>query len=266
MLVAGGKIISLFLVALPLQLVLFLRHSWWVVLLLPTAALLGYYTCQCIIPSLLKSPRSQQRSSATKKKCGTPFSAVVVGVGVILTVHTVAALSTNWLLETGCLPCETRQAVPKKPVLVAHRGCDFTFPENTVAAFRESVKIPGVVAIETDIQITFDGVLFILHDPHLVRTTDGETRCPSVDPMANASWLNFSTGDCPLQELRVGDWYAEVSMHVHHSSILYELDNDVPITHGRFGHNVIVLHTGGETTHVLPVPGGCHGDGNECDI
>lgn len=207
MLIAGGKIIALFLVVFPLQLMLLLHHSWWLFTVLPSACVLFYYTCQCITPPQLKS---QQRTCVTKRIFGTPFNGIVLGTGLVLTVHLVVALAMNWLLQTGCLPCLTGQGLARKPALVAHRGCDFTFPENTLAAFRECVKIPGIVAIETDVQISLDGVPFILHDPHLVRTTDAEKRCPTVNPLSNATWLNFSDGDCPLQELRVGLQHAKV--------------------------------------------------------
>ncbi len=209
MLIAGGKIVSLFLVVLPLQLVLFLHHWWWVFLVLPTAIVLGYYACRCVAPSPLKP---QQCTCVAKRNCRTPFNAIVIATGLVLAAQVLAALGINWVLQTGCLPCDTKVEVPGKPVFVAHRGCDVSFPENTIAAFRESAKIPGIVALESDIQISFDGVLFILHDPHLVRTTDAEIRCPTVDPLANATWLNFSTGHCPLQELSVGLWYTEVRM------------------------------------------------------
>ena len=79
-----------------------------------------------------------------------------------------------------------------------------------MAAFGEAVKIPEIVGLETDVMISMDGVPFLLHDPHLVRTTDVASKCPLVDPFANASLLNFANGSCPLAELNVGEWFVKV--------------------------------------------------------
>ena len=79
-----------------------------------------------------------------------------------------------------------------------------------MAAFEEAIKIPEIVGLETDVMISMDGVPFLLHDPHLVRTTDVESKCPLVDPFANASLLYYSNGSCPLMELNVGKWFVKV--------------------------------------------------------
>ena len=79
-----------------------------------------------------------------------------------------------------------------------------------MAAFEEAIKIPEIVGLETDVMISMDGVPFLLHDPHLVRTTDVELKCPLVDPFANASLLYYTNGSCPLMELNVGEWFVKV--------------------------------------------------------
>lgn len=55
--------------------------------------------------------------------------------------------------------------------------------------------------------MSYDGVPFLLHDPHTIRTTDIKTKCPDIDPLANATWLNYTSGKCPLEELNVGAWF-----------------------------------------------------------
>jgi glycerophosphoryl diester phosphodiesterase len=60
---------------------------------------------------------------------------------------------------------------PTAPVIVAHRGLAEGVPENTLAAFRQSIS-RGVAAIEVDVRVTQDGQLVILHDATLDRTTD----------------------------------------------------------------------------------------------
>ncbi len=57
--------------------------------------------------------------------------------------------------------------------ICAHRGAMDTYPENTVPAFREAVRL-GVQMIELDVRMTEDGYLVILHDETVDRTTDGQ--------------------------------------------------------------------------------------------
>ena len=60
------------------------------------------------------------------------------------------------------------------PVLVvAHRGFSGAAPENTLAAFREAIKV-GSDMIELDIQLSKDGKIVVIHDETLERTTDGQ--------------------------------------------------------------------------------------------
>jgi glycerophosphoryl diester phosphodiesterase len=54
----------------------------------------------------------------------------------------------------------------------AHRGASAVCPENTMAAFRKSLAL-GATGIETDVQMTKDGGLVLIHDEELSRTTDG---------------------------------------------------------------------------------------------
>lgn len=58
-------------------------------------------------------------------------------------------------------------------VVVAHRGLSPGYPENTLAAFRSAIKL-GVDAIEVDLRATKDGVIVLLHDDTVDRTTDGQ--------------------------------------------------------------------------------------------
>ncbi len=62
----------------------------------------------------------------------------------------------------------------KPPIVFAHRGASGTTPENTIEAFEEAVRM-GATYLETDVQISADGVLVLAHDPHLGRTA-GDAR------------------------------------------------------------------------------------------
>ena len=54
--------------------------------------------------------------------------------------------------------------------VIAHRGASFHAPENTLSAFRKAMEL-GADGIETDVQITADGRLVILHNYHVDLTT-----------------------------------------------------------------------------------------------
>ncbi len=58
-----------------------------------------------------------------------------------------------------------------KPLIIAHRGQGVEAPENTLPAYQLAVDI-GADMIETDVNITSDGVLVMSHDWYLGRTTD----------------------------------------------------------------------------------------------
>lgn len=61
----------------------------------------------------------------------------------------------------------------KYPNIWGHRGCSTRFPENTLVAFEAAAKLKGITGIETDVQMSKDGVLMIMHDEKLDRTTNG---------------------------------------------------------------------------------------------
>ena len=64
----------------------------------------------------------------------------------------------------------TRAALPSRPFLIAHRGFPALAPENTLAAFDQAERW-GADLLETDVRQTRDGVLVLMHDATLKRTT-----------------------------------------------------------------------------------------------
>lgn len=58
-----------------------------------------------------------------------------------------------------------------RPV-VGHRGNRAHSPENTIQSLLEAVKL-GADAVEFDVRVTHDGVVVLMHDATLERTTDG---------------------------------------------------------------------------------------------
>ena len=75
-----------------------------------------------------------------------------------------------------------------------HRGDPESAPENTLRAFDAAAAL-GVDYIETDVQRTADGVLVLLHDDDLDRTTNGS------GPVAQAS-------SSDVRALDAGSWFA----------------------------------------------------------
>jgi glycerophosphoryl diester phosphodiesterase len=57
-----------------------------------------------------------------------------------------------------------------RPLLAAHRGGANLWPENSLLAFRNALAL-GADYLETDVHVTADGEVVVLHDPTLDRTT-----------------------------------------------------------------------------------------------
>ena len=62
-------------------------------------------------------------------------------------------------------------AVTTKPFLIAHRGGKQWAPENTLTAFQKCAE--NGINFETDLRMTSDGEIVLMHDATIDRTTDG---------------------------------------------------------------------------------------------
>ena len=76
--------------------------------------------------------------------------------------------------------------------ICAHRGASDTHPENTIAAFREAIRL-GAQMIEFDVALSKDGQLVLMHDDTIDRTTNG------TGPVTNSTLAE-------LQALDAGSW------------------------------------------------------------
>ena len=67
-----------------------------------------------------------------------------------------------------------------RPVVIGHRGCAGEAPENTLVAFELGLK-QGAAILESDVQLSRDGVPLLSHDPDvdrmLVNIFGGILRC-----------------------------------------------------------------------------------------
>ncbi len=61
------------------------------------------------------------------------------------------------------------------PTVIGHRGASGELPENTLASF-ERAAADGAAILESDVHISRDGALVLIHDDELERTTDGHGR------------------------------------------------------------------------------------------
>lgn len=75
----------------------------------------------------------------------------------------------------------------------AHRGASMYYPENTMLAFEKALEL-GATGIETDVQMTEDGVLILIHDELVNRTTNGR------DFIKNYTYKE-------IRELDAGSWF-----------------------------------------------------------
>ncbi|WP_081823222.1 glycerophosphodiester phosphodiesterase family protein [Lachnospira multipara] len=88
-----------------------------------------------------------------------------------------------------------RVAIFHSTQVTAHRGNSVDAPENTLAAFRAAID-DMADCIELDIQMTSDGVLVVMHDPSLYRTTGLDKKVTEV------------TYD-EISKLDAGSWYSD---------------------------------------------------------
>ena len=94
------------------------------------------------------------------------------------------------------------QDLPPKPKLIAHRGASHLAPENTLKAGEVALLYPEVIGWEVDIQISYDGILFLMHDSTLVRTTNVSEHFPS---RKNDLACMFTITE--LKQLDAGSWF-----------------------------------------------------------
>ncbi|MEZ5644421.1 MAG: glycerophosphodiester phosphodiesterase [Burkholderiaceae bacterium] len=88
------------------------------------------------------------------------------------------------------------------PTWIAHRGAGQLAPENTLSAFRLGAR-HGYRMFECDAKLSADGVVFLLHDTELERTTSGhgiagEQAWASLSRLDAGAWLGRAWAGEPL--------------------------------------------------------------------
>ena len=86
---------------------------------------------------------------------------------------------------------------PQTIRIAGHRGHSVGAPENTLSAFRKAYELGGTgVTCETDLAITSDGELILMHDETVDRTTNGHGL---VQDLSYAE----------IMKLDAGSWFAQ---------------------------------------------------------
>lgn len=136
---------------------------------------------------VLPEPITDARRSTRPFRRGTAL--------LIAASLTVAALTLNlsyiYGVFTGSTPL--RLQLYRNPVIMAHRGLSADALENTLYAFSDTIDA-GADYIELDVQQTKDGVLVVMHDQNLRRTT-GRNQ--------NIWEVNYAD----IQDLDAGSWF-----------------------------------------------------------
>ena len=85
--------------------------------------------------------------------------------------------------------------------IVAHRGARSLAPENTLAAARKAHAI-GAELWETDVAVSADAQLFLMHDDAMTRTTDVAAKFPDRVP---APFSTYTLAE--IRSLDAGSWF-----------------------------------------------------------
>jgi len=85
--------------------------------------------------------------------------------------------------------------------IIAHRGARSLAPENTLAAARKAHAL-GADLWETDVAVTADGQLVLMHDDSMLRTTDVADRFPDRVP---AAFSRYTLAE--IRSLDAGSWF-----------------------------------------------------------
>ncbi len=146
---------------------------------------------------------------------------------VILNLNNIKQLTEGALRDSAQLAYETK--------ITAHRGASADYPENTMPAFEAAIDY-GADWLEIDVQQTADGVLIVMHDSNLYRTTGVDRNIWEV------------TYD-EIKDLDAGSYMSEEFCDVRIST----LEEVLELCKGRIHLNIELKPTGHETDFVKQV-------------
>lgn len=104
---------------------------------------------------------------------------------LLLTLYTILALRSK------PIPAHPFFVGQDGPIILAHQGGEELMPSNTLPAFQNAVDL-GVEVLEMDIHATRDGILVVMHDATVDRTTNGSG---AIKEMTFAEIRQLDAGD-----------------------------------------------------------------------
>jgi glycerophosphoryl diester phosphodiesterase len=116
--------------------------------------------------------------------------------------------------------------------IFAHRGASHVYPENTLPAFREAVRL-GATGLELDVQLSKDGYPVVIHDEYLDRTTNGKGLVKNhtlqqLKQLSAGSWFHpkFSKFQIPtLEEVLIKAQSYPVVVNIELKNLLIQFTN-----------------------------------------
>jgi len=93
----------------------------------------------------------------------------------------------------SCLGWRISKNASGKTLVVGHRGANAVAPENTLPSFQTAIQLKAD-GIETDVRVTRDNVIILMHDSNVQRTTNG------TGEVTDLTW-NY------IKNLDAGSWF-----------------------------------------------------------
>jgi len=111
--------------------------------------------------------------------------------------------------------------------IYAHRGSSGTHPENTLAAFRETARLP-IYGVEFDVHLTKDGQLVIIHDEAIDRTSNGTgfVKDMTLTELKEFDFGSWFSEDCKGECIPTMEEVLYIFTKTHHH-INIELKSDI---------------------------------------
>jgi glycerophosphoryl diester phosphodiesterase len=133
----------------------------------------------------------------------------------------------------------SRLLASTRPLVIGHRGyCQFA-PENTLPSF-EMAMAAGADLIELDCRPSKDGVLIVIHDPELNRTTDARRRWRKRHNKVE------SRTALEIQSLDAGSWFDQQFAGTRVPLLAEALEciqkSSVTLVESKGGHAVDLIH------------------------
>ncbi|NLV74111.1 MAG: glycerophosphodiester phosphodiesterase [Chloroflexi bacterium] len=116
-----------------------------------------------------------------------------------------------------------RQALENRFLISGHRGYSAKYPENTLLSFAQAIEL-GVDMLELDLHLSRDGVIMLMHDATLERTTNGsgplsDYTCSELKALDAGGWK----GAC-FEGLKIPTFEEFCTLVKPHSTILCSVE------------------------------------------